>query len=55
LGKVNYRILYSFHNQVAVLLRGLTKESKIPSKDIKVAIARLQVFQEDPEAHTYKE
>lgn len=55
-GNVNYRILYFFHGQnVAVLAHSLTKEAKVPKKDIERAIERKEAFGQDPEAHTYRE
>lgn len=37
-GRVNYRILYFFHDEKAILTRGLTKESEVPDTDIEHAI-----------------
>ncbi len=55
-GNVNYRILYFFHGQnVAVLAHSLTKESKVPTKDVERAIARKAAFEKDPEGHSYRE
>ena len=55
-GNVNYRILYFFHGKnVAVLDHALTKEAKVPTKDIERAIRRKQVFENDPEGHSYSE
>jgi phage-related protein len=53
--RVNYRILYGFHQGQAVLLHGLTKEDAVPDRDINMALTRKQVFAEDPEKHTYQE
>ena len=56
LGRVNYRLLYFFHGQVAaVLTHGLTKEDKVSDADIVRAIERKQRFQKRPAAHTYEE
>ena len=52
---VNYRILYAFHQNEAVLLHGLTKERAVSERDLKIAISRLNVFREDPSSHTYSE
>lgn len=52
---VNYRILYFFHNQIAVVSHGLTKEDVVPDREIDLAVARNMRFKKDPERHTYKE
>jgi len=55
-GNVNYRILYFFHGQnVAVLAHSLTKEAKVPKKDIERAIKRKKLFQKDAQRHSYRE
>ena len=55
-GRKNYRLLYFFHGQgVAVLAHSLTKEAAVPVTDIERAIRRKAAFEQDPEAHTYKE
>ena len=53
--RVQYRILYFFHEGAAVLAHGLTKESKIPVADLDRAASRRAAFVEDPRAHTYRE
>ncbi|AFZ33609.1 protein of unknown function DUF891 (plasmid) [Gloeocapsa sp. PCC 7428] len=55
--RVQYRILYFFHGQnVAVLAHAITKEEEaVPAIDIERAIKRKQLFEENPEAHTYIE
>ncbi len=51
-GRVNYRILYFFHGQNAVVLaHALTKEKAVPPIDIERAIARRKVFLNNPAAH----
>src|SRR5437867_10858781 len=46
---VNYRILYSFHGRLAaVISHGITKEDKVPSKEIEKAIQRKNKFEADP-------
>jgi len=52
---VNYRMLYFFHNQMAVVSHGLTKENIVPDRDIDLALSRSAQFKHDPERHTYKE
>ena len=52
--RVNYRILYFFHGQEAVILaHGLTKEDKIPQSDLNTAIQRKQIFINNPSKHTF--
>lgn len=54
-GRVNYRILYFFHNRnVALLAHGLTKEKAVPSVDIDRAIARKRRYEAAPDAHRYE-
>ncbi len=53
--RVNYRILYFFHQQQAVLSHGITKESTIPGGEIDLAVRRNREFEQDPEEHTYRE
>ncbi len=53
---INYRILYFFYgNQAAVLSHGIIKEQAVPPKEIDRAIKRKKKFEQDPEAHTYRE
>lgn len=52
---VNYRMLYFFHDQAAVVSHGLTKEDVVPDREIDLAISRNMQFRQDPERHTYKE
>jgi putative component of toxin-antitoxin plasmid stabilization module len=55
-GKVNYRVLYFFHGQMAVVLaHGCTKESEVGATDIDRAIHRRARFLADPAGHTYSE
>ncbi len=55
-GHVNYRLLYFFHGQnVAIVAHGLTKEDIVPPSDIERALHRKQLFESDPERHTYEE
>ncbi len=52
----NYRILYFFHKQEAVILvHGLTKENKIPQADLDLALKRKWEFEQDPLKHTFQE
>ncbi len=53
---VNFRILYFFHGKDTVVLsNGLTKEDRVPSHEINLAIHRKELFETDPSAHTYTE
>lgn len=53
--RVNYRLLYFFHGQVAaVLAHGCTKEDVVPDADIQRAIDRRELFLKDPAGHTYE-
>jgi len=53
---VNYRILYFFHGRdVIVLSNGLTKEDRVSSQEIALAVRRKAVFENDPSGHTYTE
>lgn len=52
----NYRILYSFHGEeIVVLLHGLVKETKVPDREINLAVERKRRFEMSPEVHTYYE
>ena len=53
---VNYRILYFFHGQIAaVAAHAITKEDRVPEKDIAIALTRRQRFLADPDTHTSQE
>lgn len=53
--RVNYRMLYFFHERGAVLSHGLTKEGKVPDKEIDQAIRNKAKFDANPNLHTYRE
>src|SRR5438477_6652737 len=56
LGRVNYRMLYFFHQNIAaVVSHGIIKEREVPSREIDRAVTRKQSFEKDPDAHTYEE
>ena len=56
LGHVNYRILYFFHERLsAVISHGITKEDKVPAKEIEKAITRKRKFDANPVRHTHVE
>ena len=53
--RVNYRMLYFFSNQQAVLSHGIIKEDAVPDTEIDRVIERRQRFESDPGKHTYRE
>jgi phage-related protein len=55
LGRVNYRMLYFFHDRGAVLTHGFTKEGIVPAREIELAITRSERFWQNPDKHTYRE
>jgi phage-related protein len=55
-GRVNYRILYFFHRNVAaVVSHGVVKEDRVPAKAIDWARERKRRFEADPALHTYEQ
>jgi phage-related protein len=53
---VNYRILYFFFEKSAVVVsHGLTKERRIPHREIERAIERKANYEKSPERHGYEE
>ena len=50
---VNYRILYFFHQNTAVLFNGLIKEDIVPSNNIDKAIAAKILLSKNPAKYTY--
>jgi hypothetical protein len=52
---MQYRMLYFFHGQQAIISHGLQKESVVPSQQIDLAIERRARFESDPMKHTYRE
>ncbi len=51
-GNVQYRLLYFFDGKEAVVLaHGLTKEKTVPPADIERAIARKQIYKQNPQDH----
>lgn len=54
-GNVHHRILYFFHEGLAVLSHGCTKEDVVPPVEIDRAIANKVRFVENPALHTYEE
>jgi phage-related protein len=52
---VHYRMLYCFHGSIAaVLSHGITKEQRVPAREIDLAIRRKRTFEQDPSRHTYE-
>ena len=54
---VNYRVLYFFHGQQAIVLsHGITKQkAAVPPPEIERARLRKKVFEASPQSHTHKE
>ena len=52
---VNYRMLYFFYQQTAVISHGLTKEKQVPEREIEVAIRHRKLFETSPAKYTYEE
>jgi hypothetical protein len=52
---IQYRILYFFSGKQAVVSHGLIKESKVPSKEINLAIERRVRFSANCLIYTYSE
>lgn len=56
LDKIQYRMLYFFHEKGAVLSHGIIKKGdKVPSVEIDRALKRKNRFSQNPEKHTYRE
>jgi phage-related protein len=54
-GHVQYRILYFFHGQNAIILsHGFSKERCIPAVEIEKAVSRRARYLQNPAAHTYE-
>ena len=50
---INYRLLYGFYAKDAVVLsHGITKQREVPSREIDLAMQRLQLVQLDVEKYT---
>ena len=54
LQRVNYQMLYFFHENIAVVAHGLVKEDRIPPRQIDRALRRKRQYEADPELHTHK-
>ena len=53
--RINFRVLYFFCGQRAVLSHGLTKIDKVPDGSIDRAIGHRERFARRPDKHTYRE
>lgn len=52
---VNYRVLYFFSGRnVVVVSHGITKEQRVPPKEINKALARRRMVEADFDQHTFK-
>jgi hypothetical protein len=51
-GNVNYRILYFFHHDKAIITHGLTKEAEVPQRDIEYAIYCRNLVSIDEDLYT---
>ena len=52
---LRHRDSRAYAKGVAILAHGLTKEDRLPSRDIHRALQRKKVFQANPGLHTYDE
>ena len=56
LQRINYRMLYFFHQDTAVVLsHGLVKERRVPPEEIDRTVEHRGKFEQDPEQHTHEE
>jgi phage-related protein len=53
--RVNYRVLYFFHDHVAVISHGITKTRAVPPREIELAIERRRRYADAPEKYTFRE
>lgn len=54
-GRVQYRILYGFVGQdVAVLAAALTKEQRVPAREIDRAMMRIAKYGQNPARHRFE-
>ena len=56
-GGVNYRVLYFFSSTASALVvsHGLSKEARVPDREINRALERRRAFESNPEEHTCNE
>ncbi len=54
-GKVHFRLLYFFHGSSAVVVgHGLTKEERVPNRDIDLAVRRKRKVESNVDRHTLR-
>ena len=54
-GRVHYRVRYFMHGRtVAVMVCGLSKEGRVPDREIDRARERRAAFEKDPARHTFE-
>lgn len=53
--RVQYRMLYFFHDGRAVITHGIQKKDAVPPQEIDSAMRRMENFKKDPGEHTYRE
>jgi putative component of toxin-antitoxin plasmid stabilization module len=51
--RVNYRLLYFFHQRTAVIAHGCTKEREVDDRDIERAIDRRSRYERNPKVHRH--
>jgi phage-related protein len=52
---IHYRLLYFFHGRdAAVVSHGLTKERRVPARDVDEALERKARFEANPQRHTFR-
>ena len=55
-GRVNYRVLYGFVGKDLVLVsHGVTKERRVPTAEIDLAVKRLALYRRDPDRYSVEE
>lgn len=54
LERTQYRMLYFFHENKAIVSHGLKKEAEVPAGEIDLAIERRKRFKTNPPKYTYK-
>lgn len=54
-GHVQYRVLYFFHGQNAIVLsHGISKERRVPGVEIEKAVRRRECYLQNPSVHTHE-
>jgi phage-related protein len=54
-GRVHFRLLYFHHRErVCVVAHGLTKQDRVPDRDIDIALARKALYELAPEARRHE-